>query len=105
MNGCFIGTSHSTVGVRHYQYSVYAQQVRGEHERSQYVIGNARASVAENLRIASLHTNNSKWANSGIHASNDGKPSFCCTSKFRMLKTSNKLFIRAQNIREFTVWK
>jgi hypothetical protein len=57
--------------MRHDQYSVYTQQVGSKYERSQYVVGNARASVSENFCIASLHANNSKWAYSRIHAGND----------------------------------
>jgi uncharacterized protein YoaH (UPF0181 family) len=44
--------------MRHYQYSVHAQQVRSKHKSSQNVIGNACASVAENLRVTRLHANN-----------------------------------------------
>jgi hypothetical protein len=56
----FVVTSHSAVGVRHNKHTTYTQQLRSQHQGSQYVIGHPRTGISQNLRISCLHTNNGK---------------------------------------------
>jgi hypothetical protein len=74
----------------HYKYPIDAKKIGSENKGSQDVIGNTCTGISKNFRIASLHANYCKWANSRVHASDDRKPFLCRASQSRVIEVLNE---------------
>ena len=65
---------HPAVGVRHHQHAFDAQQVDGQDEGTQHVVGHARARVAQDLGVARPQPEQAKRVDAGVHAGHHRQP-------------------------------
>ena len=71
MQRVLILSRHPAVGVRHHEHAGHTQQVAGEHQRTQHVVGDARSGVADDLRVAGGHPDDAQRVDAGVEAGDD----------------------------------
>ena len=64
---------HAAVRMCDHHDSVDAEQVRGEHERAEDVVGDAGAGVAQNLRVAGPQTEHRERLDARVYAGENGE--------------------------------
>jgi hypothetical protein len=73
-------TRHSAIRMRHDQDSIDPQEIRGQHEGSQDIIGYPRPGVTKDFHIAGRHSKNSKRIDPRVHTGDDSKAP-CCSAR------------------------
>ena len=71
------GLGHPAAGVRHDHDPLDAQQVGGEHEGAQDVLGDSGAGVAQDLRVAGREPEHPQRVDPGVHAGQDRQAAGC----------------------------
>ena len=70
---CVVDRGHPALGVVHHHRGG-AEQVLGDHQRSNGVVGDRAAGVAEQVAVADFETEQREQVEPSIHAGDDGDP-------------------------------
>jgi hypothetical protein len=91
---------HPAIGVRDHHQAVDAEQVRRDHERRQDLVGDARAGIAKDLRVARLEPEHRERVDPRVDAGQDGEPARRASVEAGPLEGLRVGRVRAQQVCE-----
>jgi hypothetical protein len=98
---CFGFTCHSAIRVGHDQNSIDAEKIGGENKCAKNVIGHSSTSISQNLCIPGLHSDEGKWADARVHASDYCESSTGRPRKLRSREVIAEDLIPSHKVGEF----
>ena len=94
---------HPAIGVRDHHQALDAEQVPREHERRQDVVGDARAGVAEDLRVAGLEPEHRERVDPRVDAGQHGEAAGRAPVEAGRGEVARVGRVRRQYVREMVV--
>lgn len=96
---------HAAIGVWHDEHAVDIEQVRGQHQGAQDVIGDTRPCVADDLDVAGVHAEDRQRFDSRIHTGDDCEPLQRFARELLMSEGHGERSIRCENVLKRVVGK
>ena len=96
---------HTTIGMRHDEDSMHVEQMRGEDQCAEDVVGDPRASITNDLDVTWLHAEDGQRFDSRVHACDDGQTLQRLAGEFLMSEGRHETLIGIQNIEKHVVGK